>query len=97
MIVEVPRERIETILATTQETTENFQEQVMAAHALQHARLQDYSYSVNAQIQAKDMQTLIPLNEEVSKFFIGAVRSLNISPRLLHRVQRIARTIADLA
>jgi len=97
MIVEVPRERIETILETKQETSEDFQEQVINAHALQRARLQHYSYSVNAQIQAKDIQTLIPLREEVSAFFIGAVRSLNISPRLLHRIQRIARTIADLA
>lgn len=97
MIIEVPRERIEKILDKEPELdATNFREQVIHAQEMQKKRFTGYTYTVNAQIQAKDIQKLIPLSDETTKFFTHAVHSLNISPRLLHRIQKIARTIADL-
>lgn len=98
MIVEVPRERIETILDNTSSPQgwDDFQHQIVQAKKLQEKRFAGYAYSTNAQIQAKDLATLIPLDKDVSAFFTQAVKSLHISARLLHRLQKIARTIADL-
>lgn len=98
MIIEVPRERIEQILAAEQhETSADIQEKVNKAHHLQQQRFVGYQYTTNAQIAAKDMSRLVPLDTPTKEFFLQAIASLHLSPRVLHRVQRIARTIADLA
>ncbi|MBP6256399.1 hypothetical protein KA405_01415 [Patescibacteria group bacterium] len=73
------------------------QKKVFDAHQKQTERFVSYQYTTNAQINAKDIQTLIPLSDEAKDFLKQAIKSLHISPRLLHRIQRIARTIADLA
>lgn len=98
MIVEVPRERIATILdETKQKSSHDTQQEVLQAWSQQQERFKDYPYTMNAQIGPKDIQELIPLDEQTKTFFTQAVQSLNISARLLHRIQKIARTIADLA
>jgi magnesium chelatase family protein len=98
MILEVPRENIEQILASDeQENSACIQQKVYTAHVHQKNRFVWYTYTTNAQIAAKDIQKLIPLDKETKEFFLHAISSLHLSPRLLHRVQRIARTIADLA
>ena len=98
MIIEVPRERIEHILAAEQhETSADIQEKVNSAHYVQQQRFIGYPYTTNAQIGAKDMSRLVPLDTATKEFFLQAIPTLHLSPRALHRVQRIARTIADLA
>lgn len=98
MILEVPREHIEQILAgEEQENSLIVQQKVYTAHEHQKRRFVWYTYTTNAQIAAKDIQKLIPLDKETKEFFLHAISSLHLSPRLLHRVQRIARTIADLS
>jgi len=98
LIIEVPRERISTILDESQQKTSmDIQQEVMAARQIQQQRFTDYMYTMNAQIGAKDIQKLIPLDKQTKDFFVQAVQSLHISARLLHRIQKIARTIADLA
>lgn len=98
MILEVPRERMENILWNIeQENTAYLQQKVLDAHTLQKQRFVSFPYTANAQIKVKDMHQLIPLDTETKEFFLKAISSLHLSPRLVHRVQRIARTIADLA
>jgi magnesium chelatase family protein len=98
MIIEVPRERIDQILGDQQEeSSSHLQEKVYAAHALQKQRFASHTYTTNAQISVKDIQHLIPLDKPTKEFFLHAIATLHLSPRLLHRIQRIARTIADLA
>jgi magnesium chelatase family protein len=98
MIIEVPRERIDQILGDQQEESSSvLQEKVYAAHALQKERFASHTYTTNAQISVKDIQHLIPLDKPTKEFFLHAIATLHLSPRLLHRIQRIARTIADLA
>ncbi len=97
MILEVPRERIEYILSgDQQEDSASLQQKVLFAHEQQKARFEGYTYTTNAQISAKDMFRLIPLDESTKTFFLQAIQHLHMSPRLVHRIQRIARTIADL-
>lgn len=98
MILEVPRERIEYILGgEEQESSASLQIKVNDAHDLQKNRFIGFPYTTNAQISAKDIQHLIPLSKETKEFFLHAIATLHLSPRLLHRIQRIARTIADLS
>ncbi len=98
MIIEVPREHIDSLLDSEEsEWSLHVQKKVFDAHQKQTERFVSYQYTTNAQINAKDIQTLIPLSDEAKDFLKQAIKSLHISPRLLHRIQRIARTIADLA
>lgn len=98
MIIEVPREHIDSLLDNEKsEESSQLQDKVHCAHQQQMKRFVLYNYTTNAQITAKDIQTLIPLSDEAKDFLKQAISSLHISPRLLHRIQRIARTIADLA
>lgn len=97
MIIEVPRERIEQILGDVQcEDSTSLQKKIYSAHEIQKERFSTFSYTTNAQISAKHIQRLIPLDKETREFFFHAIATLHLSPRLLHRIQRIARTIADL-
>lgn len=97
MILEVPRASIDQIFdKKEEESSQMLQKRVYNAHNQQKKRFATYGYTTNAQIGAKDMQKLIPLDEKTKSFFLQAVNSLHLSPRLLHRVLRIARTIADL-
>lgn len=97
MIIEVPRVSIDSIIEhEQQESTEEIEQIIMNAHLLQKKRFESFAYSTNAQVQAKDMESCIPLESNAMQFLKDAVRTLHLSPRLLHRIQRIARTIADL-
>lgn len=97
MILEVPRVSIDQIFdKSEEESSDVLQKKVYDAHEKQKKRFMNYRYTTNAQIGAKDIQKLIPLDEKTKSFFVQAISALHLSPRLLHRILKIARTIADL-
>lgn len=50
----------------------------------------------NAQITSKHIDQLIPLDEKSKEFLKDAARKLTLSPRVIHRTIKLARTIADM-
>ncbi|NCO97832.1 hypothetical protein GW864_01460 [bacterium] len=50
----------------------------------------------NSQITSKDIDKLIPLDTQTKDFLKDAARKLSLSPRVIHRTMKLARTIADM-
>ncbi|MBK9137078.1 MAG: YifB family Mg chelatase-like AAA ATPase [Betaproteobacteria bacterium] len=66
---------------------------VAAAHARQQAR----QGCANARLEAADLDRRVPLDARAQAFLEGAARRLAWSGRRLHRVLKVARSVADLA
>lgn len=78
--------------------TEVVRERILKARAKQNARFADTKgVSTNADMKAKQLDTLAKLTQKAEETLIGAARSLKLSPRGYHRTIKLARTVADLA
>jgi magnesium chelatase family protein len=73
------------------ESTAAVRERVLAARAVQHAR-----GPLNARLTAEELARHCPLGASEQRLLERAVDSLQLSARSLHRILRVARTIADL-
>lgn len=65
---------------------------VLAARALQEAR-----GVLNGRMPVRRLDEVAPLDGESRALLDAAAERMRLSPRAIHRVQRVARTIADLA
>jgi len=74
------------------ETSAAVAERVLAARRMATGR----HVRVNAELPAANLQRDVPMTKEASKSLESRMRSGTLSARGLHRVHRIARTIADL-
>ncbi len=92
--VEVLSARPEEMLAAaTGETSAQTARRVLAAHALQLER----QSLPNARLDAAGVDRHVTLDERAVAFLEGAARRLAWSGRRMHRVLKVARTVADLA
>lgn len=97
MILEIPREDVDTILnKKTTESSWAIREKIQESRAMQQKRYHDTPYVTNAQLWAKAISQFIPLDKESEDFLKTAVKSLHLSPRVIHRTIKLARTIADV-
>lgn len=97
LVLEVPRENIDTVLdRKDQESSESVREQVIAAWEIQKKRYQDTPYVTNAQVSAKGLQKFVAMESSAEEFLKDVVKRLVLSPRVAHRAIKLARTIADL-
>lgn len=97
MILEIPREKIDTVLEHTPwESSETLRNKVMTAWIRQSKRFVDTDIVTNANMSSKDIDQYITLSEEVKEFLKQAANSLKLSPRVVHRSIKLARTIADM-
>ncbi len=78
------------------ETSVTMRARVLEARARQLARLHGRDIFANAQMSARDVRELCPINEKCAALLRNAVQRLGLSARGYHRVLRLARTIADL-
>ena len=90
--VRLERPAPEVLRVDRPESTETVRERVRAARERQAAR-----GCVNGQIPVDLLDVHAPLSAACTKLVDEAERRLALSPRGLHRIQRVARTIADLA
>ena len=102
--IEVPHVPYDTLTARSNGRTPGRTAETNAARAaIQHARTrqakryQDTTITTNAHLRARELDTLIPLSDEVQDLLKDAAQKLNLSPRSYHRLIKVARTIADLA
>jgi magnesium chelatase family protein len=92
--VEVPRPDVPVLSqgAAGGEASAAVRARVMAARQLQLQR----SGSCNAQLQVSQLQEYCRLGKALRQLLEAAASRLLLSPRACHRVQRVARTLADL-
>ncbi len=77
--------------------SEYFREKVSQARKLQLKRFSDTKgVTKNAEMGPRELITLIPLDKEAEKTLNLAAERLGFSPRVYHRMIKVARTIADL-
>jgi magnesium chelatase family protein len=91
--VEVTRPSISDLMGTERnEATASVRERVLAARAV----AADRGVDVNALIPVDRLDELAPLHADAADVLAQALQSGRLSARGLHRVRRVARTVADL-
>lgn len=97
MILEIPREKIDTLLDHHNgENSETIRKKVVQARSLQQDRFKGTTIKANAHMTAKEIQAIIPLTTACKDFLFEAANKLNLSGRVVHRTIKLARTIADM-
>jgi magnesium chelatase family protein len=76
------------------ESSEKIRERVLKAREIQKKRFG--KGKLNAEMSARDIQNLIELKPEVKKTLEDAALAMDFSPRVFHKMIKLARTIADL-
>lgn len=79
------------------EESKHFKQLVERARAVQANRFKTSKISKNAEMSAKELVLHVKLDKEAEKTLNLAAERLNFSPRVYHRMIKVARTIADLA
>lgn len=79
------------------ETSDIYKKKVTNARAKQKERFgTNTKLSKNADMGARDLINLVPLQDNVRQTLNMAAERLGFSPRVYHRMLKVARTIADL-
>jgi magnesium chelatase family protein len=78
--------------AQNEESSRTVQQRVTAAYSLQMQR-QD---KPNSKLNNKEIENFCRLDAELLALLEAAIRQLGLSTRAMHRIMRVARTIADL-
>ncbi len=79
------------------ETSEVVKARVAQARDRQMTRYQGLAFSVNADISSRQLERFCPLDTASRSIIAQASNSLQLSSRSIHKVIKVARTIADLA
>ena len=97
MILEIPREKIDKILDIWPgESSATLRERVMIARRRQQRRFLETDIVANSHMSSKHIQSYIVLDDQSKNFIKQASNSLSLSPRVIHRTLKLARTIADM-
>jgi magnesium chelatase family protein len=79
------------------EKSDIYKEKVEKARKIQEERFKDKNnIKKNAEMSARELVTSVPLNTEARDALNMAAERLGFSPRVYHRMIKVARTIADL-
>jgi len=97
IILEVPRENFDKIFSNLEEeSSETLKKKVLTARQIQQKRFSKTKINFNSELNSKLLYQFISINEEQKKLLKTASQNLNLSGRVLHRILKIARTIADI-
>ncbi|MCX7894809.1 MAG: YifB family Mg chelatase-like AAA ATPase [Thermoanaerobaculum sp.] len=78
------------------ESSEAIRQRVVAARAIQGARLQGTGRTTNAQLTPEEVKRFCAPDAQGQKLLQAAMQRLGLSARAVHRVLKVARTVADL-
>ncbi len=95
--VHVPRLPYEALRERGAETTRAARERVLAARERMRSRLSDTGRRTNAEMTVAEVRAHCRLDDGADALAREAMRSRRLSARGVHRVLRVARTVADLA
>jgi len=97
MILEIPREVVSTVLDGEKwESSEIIRERVVKAWRIQQERFAGSGLVANAHMLPKHLEQFVVLSQECKDFLIHAATKLTFSTRVVHRIIKLARTIADM-
>lgn len=97
VILEIPRESLETVLGDqVQESSSEIREHVLTAWRRQQERFAGTQIYANAHMTPKHLEQYVPLDESCKTFLLHATQHLSLSPRVIHRIIKLGRTIADM-
>ncbi len=84
--------------APTGEKSELFKKKVTAARTIQEERFKTFKSPLkkNSEMSARDLINYVSLTSEAKQALNMAAERLGFSPRVYHRMLKVARTIADL-
>lgn len=98
MILEVPRESVETILdKASSQSSADIREVVIKAWEKQQERFGHDGWSTNSSLDPSVIQKYIILDADAEEFLKQAANKLHLSARVVHRMLKLGRTIADIA
>ncbi|HYF05771.1 MAG TPA: YifB family Mg chelatase-like AAA ATPase, partial [Patescibacteria group bacterium] len=80
---------------TNTDSSKTIRNKVIQARKLQHARFK--GSKVNAHMKSKELKLLCVLGSESEKILALSADTHHLSGRAIHRILKVARTIADLA
>lgn len=92
LVLPLPLELLTAKSDHTTETSAQVRERVIRSRAIQLER----SGKSNALLTAKELEKICPLEESDRQLLHQALEKFCLSPRGLHRILKVARTIADL-
>jgi len=96
--LEVPR--IEHVKLSSEsykgEKSFNIRERIIKARAVQNKRLSRLNKKTNAEMSARDLVSAIDMDKEAQTLLNTSAENLGLSPRVYHKIIKVARTIADL-
>jgi len=78
----------------TESQSEKIKKNILEAREIQEKRFGQKK--VNARMSARDIEKKIKLSKDVGKILVEASEKLDLSPRVFHKMIKLARTIADL-
>jgi magnesium chelatase family protein len=79
------------------ELSSKVRERVLKARQIQEKRLKETSkVATNGAMSVKDLVRLVELSDEAKNILNSSAERLQFSPRVYHKVIKVARTIADL-
>lgn len=99
MILEVPRENLDVLLSNGMADTQSSDDlytDVLTARNTQKTRYWQTTLTSNADLQGWMINTYIHLDDASHAFLKQASTKLTLSPRVIHRIMKLARTIADM-
>ena len=95
--VHVPRLAYEELRVEGREPSRVVRERVLAARGRMRARLRGTRRHANAELTVAEVRTHCLIDATAEDLVREAMRSRRLSSRGVHRVLRVARTVADLA
>ncbi len=97
IILEIPRQNINKIISKRNEKTSyEIRKQVENAWNIQSKRFVWMDISSNSEMSSRHINELIHLDSNSKNLLENASKSLSLSPRVIHRIMKLSRTIADL-
>ncbi len=90
--VEVPRLDYDQLRDGDSEDSASVRRRVLAARSLQHRR-----GTLNARLTPAQLESLCPLDAAGERLLARAMQRFDLSLRAVHRIIRVARTVADLS
>lgn len=97
MILEIPRENIDKILEKIKsESSAIIRERVIKSWEIQQKRFVNENIKNNSSMGPKEIDKYIFLDEQSHNFLKAATQKFVLSTRVVHRMLKLARTIADI-
>lgn len=96
--LEVPRVEIEKLASKSKsEASKIVRDRIIRAREIQRKRFAKSKIKLNSEMTQKEIENLAQIKDEAIELLKTAATSLSLSARSYFRIQKIARTIADLS